>query len=117
MAGGRFVILMQSDDWKARAEQALARFPEVVALHVPPAALERGYFTVRARDGRESVRPLPKLGIGILPVLPGVFVSRHEVVGVAKRAAAMALAQPASTIYVDENAANAYPQSLLFGNP
>jgi EAL domain-containing protein (putative c-di-GMP-specific phosphodiesterase class I)/GGDEF domain-containing protein len=117
VAGGRFVILMQSDDWKSRAGDVLAKFPEVIATHVPPAALERGYFTVRGRDGRENVRPLPKLGIGILPVLPGVYVSRHEVVGVAKRAAAMALAQPASAIYVDEHAANAYPQSLLFGDP
>jgi len=117
VAGGRFVILMQSDDWKSRAEEALARFPALIAQHVPPEALERGYFTVRGRDGRDSVRPLPKLGIGILPVLPGVFESRHEVVGVAKRAATMALAQPRSAIYVDEHAANAYPQSFLFGNP
>ena len=117
VAGGRFVILMQSEDWKARAEATLGKFPGVVATHVPAAALERGYFTVRARDGRETVRPLPKLGIGILPALPGVYVSRHEVVGVAKEAAAMALAHPSSAIYVDEHAANAYPQSLLFGNP
>jgi len=114
VAGGRFVILMQSDDWKARAEETLAKFPALIAAHIPPRALERGYFTARKRDGRESVRPLPKLGIGILPVLPGVFESRHEVVGVAKHAAAMALSQPASAIYVDEHAANAYPQSLLF---
>jgi hypothetical protein len=54
--------------------------------------------------------------IGILPVLPGVFESRHEVVAVAKRAAQMAQAQTGSAIYVDQHHANAYPQSLLFGS-
>ncbi|HEX7605580.1 MAG TPA: hypothetical protein VF348_02640, partial [Usitatibacter sp.] len=111
-----FVLLMQSGDWRERAERLLARFPEVTEAHVPAAARERGYFTVKRRDGRDYVRPLPKLVIGVLPVLPGVFESRHEVVAVAKRAAQLALAQPASAMYVDEQHGNAYPQSLLFGD-
>jgi EAL domain-containing protein (putative c-di-GMP-specific phosphodiesterase class I)/GGDEF domain-containing protein len=116
VSGSRFVLLMQSGDWRERAERLLARFPEVTEAHVPAAARERGYFTVKRRDGRDYVRPLPKLVIGVLPVLPGVFESRHEVVAVAKRAAQLALAQPASAMYVDEQHGNAYPQSLLFGN-
>ena len=116
VTGSRFVLLVQSDDWRARAERLIADFPPVMEAHVPAKELERGYFTVKRRDGREYVRPMPKLVIGILPVLPGVFESRHEVVAVAKRAAERAQAQPASAIYVDEQAANAYPQSLLFGD-
>jgi len=69
---------------------------------------------VDGRDGREHVRPLPKLGIGILPVLPGVFETRHEVVAAAKHACRNALAHAGSALYVDESAGNAYPQSLLF---
>jgi EAL domain-containing protein (putative c-di-GMP-specific phosphodiesterase class I)/GGDEF domain-containing protein len=117
VAGGRFVILAQSEDWKLRAEGLLAQFPALVRQHVPAEAYARGYFTVKFRDGRQSVRPLPKLVIGILPVLPGVFESRHEVVGAAKRAAEAAKALPGSAIYVDEQAGNAYPQSLLFNSP
>jgi GGDEF domain-containing protein len=117
VAGGRFVILAQSEDWKARAEALLAKFPALVEQHVPVEAHGRGYFTVRFRDGRHSVRPLPKLVVGILPVLPGVFESRHEVVGAAKRAAEAAKALPGSAIYIDEQAGNAYPQSLLFNSP
>jgi EAL domain-containing protein (putative c-di-GMP-specific phosphodiesterase class I)/GGDEF domain-containing protein len=116
VAGSRFVLLMQSGDWRERAEKLLARFPEVVEMHVPAEARERGYFTVKRRDGRDYVRPMPKLVVGVLPVLPGVFESRHEVVAVAKRAAGLALAQPASAMYVDEQHGNAYPQSLLFGS-
>jgi EAL domain-containing protein (putative c-di-GMP-specific phosphodiesterase class I)/GGDEF domain-containing protein len=116
VTGTRFVLLMQSEDWRARADQLLARFPEVLEAHIPEAARERGYFTVKRRDGRDYVRPLPKLVIGILPVLPGVFESRHEVVAVAKRAADKAQAQAGSALYVDQQHGNAYPQSLLFGD-
>jgi GGDEF domain-containing protein len=115
VTGSRFVALMQSEDWIKRAERLIEKFPAVMAPHVPPEALERGYFTARSRDGREGVKPVPKLVIGILPVLPGVFESRHEVVAVARRAAQMAQAQAGSAIYVDHHHANAYPQSLLFG--
>jgi EAL domain-containing protein (putative c-di-GMP-specific phosphodiesterase class I)/GGDEF domain-containing protein len=117
IAGSRFVVLAQSDDWKARAEALLAKFAALARQHVPPEALLRGYFTLRHRDGHESVRPLPKLAIGILPVLPGLFDSRHEIVAAARQAAQRALASPRSALAIDEERANAYPQSLLFGAP
>ncbi|MGZ5598051.1 MAG: EAL domain-containing protein [Usitatibacter sp.] len=115
VTGARFVILMQSSDWRERAEAMLARFPGLLEAHVAQAARDLGYFTVRRRDGRDYVRPLPKLAVGILPVLPGVFESRHEVIAVAKRAAEKAQAQAASALFVDQQHGNAYPQSLLFG--
>jgi len=114
VAGGRFVVLAQSEDWKARAERLIEAFPALVREHVPRETFDRGYFVVKFRDGRESVRPLPKLTIGIVPVLPGVFEKRHEVVNAAKRAAEAAKAYPGSAIFVDQELANAYPQSLLF---
>ena len=116
VTGSRFVLLVQSEDWQARAERVIADFPGVMEAHVAAKALERGYFTVKRRDGREYVRPLPKLAIGILPVLPGIFESRHEVVAVAKRAAEKARAQAGNAIHVDQQHGNAYPQSLLFGD-
>ncbi|HEY2630626.1 MAG TPA: GGDEF domain-containing protein [Usitatibacter sp.] len=114
VTGCRFVMLVQSEDWRARAERLLEAFGKTLAAHLPEAARERGYFTVKRRDGHEYVRPLPKLAIGILPVLPGVFESRHEVIAVAKRAAAKAQAQASSAIYIDQDLGNAYPQSVLF---
>ena len=114
VAGSRFVMLVQSEDWAERAERLLSLFAQTLARQVPAEALERGYFAARTRDGREHVRPLPKLGIGILPVLPGVFESRHEVMAAAKHAARQALGQVASAVHVDEQHANAYPQSILF---
>jgi EAL domain-containing protein (putative c-di-GMP-specific phosphodiesterase class I)/GGDEF domain-containing protein len=115
VSGSRFVVLAQSEDWRDRAQRLIERFPQLLERHVPREVLERGYFIVRYRDGRESVRPLPKLAIGILPVLPGLFGSRHEVVAAAKHAAQMALASTRSALFVDEEHGNAYPQSVLFG--
>lgn len=114
VSGSRFVVLMQSEDWNPRAERAIADFPAAVARHTPPEVFARGYFTARGRDGIDRVRPLPRLVIGILPVLPGVFEWRHEVASAAKQAAQHALAQAGSGIYVDQQYGNAYPQSLLF---
>jgi EAL domain-containing protein (putative c-di-GMP-specific phosphodiesterase class I)/GGDEF domain-containing protein len=114
ISGSRFVMLMQSEDWSARAGRALAAFPAVIRAHVAAEAVTRGYFTTRGRDLIDKVRPLPRLAIGIVPVLPGVFESRHEAFACAKRAAHEAMKQPGSAIHVDEQAGNAYPRSMLY---
>ncbi len=117
-AGGtRFVLLMQSDDWEARAEAAIRGFAPIVEAHVGEEAFGRGYFTARLRGGREAVRPLPRLGIGVLPVLPGVFESRREVLSAARQAAREALDCGTSAVRIDRRHANAYPASLLFAAP
>src|SRR5207253_2317147 len=113
ISGSRFVMLVQSEDWAARAERLVGLFGQALSQHLPPAVIERGYFVLRSRDGAEHVRPLPKVAVGILPVLPGVFETRHEVMAAAKHAAQRALAEAGSAVRVDEQHANAYPQSLL----
>ena len=113
VSGTRFVLLMQSEDWRHRARLALAGFPRLLEAHASTEVFARGYFSAAARDGAQAVRPLPRLVIGILPVLPGVFASRHEVLAQAKAAGQGAARGPASALYVDERHANAYPQSFL----
>lgn len=115
VSGSRFVVLMQSEDWKPRAEGIVARFPQVVEAQVSAEVFARGYYITKSREAGQKVRPLPRLVIGVLPVLPGVFESRHEVVLAAKRAAQNALEQTGSALYIDQQYANAYPQSVLFG--
>lgn len=114
IAGTRFVLLLQSADWSERAARALAGFAPLLAGHVDAQTLQRGYYSATLRDGREVLWPLPKLALGILPVLPGVFESRHEVIATAKQATRKARSAPGSAIHVDEYHGNAYPQSLLF---
>ncbi len=114
VAGSRFIVLMQSADWSARAQRALEGFPAQVGALLAPEVARRGDFVTPSRAGREAVRPLPKLAVGILPVLPGVFDSRHEVLLTAKHASREAMKSPASAIHVDELRGNAYPKSVLF---
>jgi EAL domain-containing protein (putative c-di-GMP-specific phosphodiesterase class I)/GGDEF domain-containing protein len=114
IAGSRFVVLMQSEDWSVRAARLVDAFTDTLPSHLPREAIERGYFIAQSRDGRESVRPLPRIAVGVLPVLPGVFETRHEVVSVAKQAVQQALSQPGSSLYIDQHYGNAYPQSVLF---
>jgi GGDEF domain-containing protein len=114
LSGSRFVVLMQSEDWRARADRLVARFHEQVREHVPAEIHARGYFTAKSRDGTDRVRPLPRIAVGVLPVLPGVFETRHEVVLAAKHAADLAFEQSGTSVHVDEQHGNAYPQSVLF---
>jgi len=113
VSGSRFVVLMQSDDWSARAHDAVAKFPSVVESFVSGDAALRGYFTSKGRDGRETLLPLPKLAIGILPVLPGVFETRHEVIATARHANHQAMKLATSGVFVDQYHGNAYPASML----
>ena len=105
---------MQSEDWAPRADRLVARFADAVREHVPAEVFARGYFSPRSREGAERVLPLPRIAIGVLPVRPGIFGTRHEVVDAAKQAAQLALARPGSNVAVDPQYGSAYPQSLLF---
>ncbi|APV52509.1 hypothetical protein BWI17_16925 [Betaproteobacteria bacterium GR16-43] len=116
VAGSRFVVLMQSRDWRERAQRAASAFAGLVARQVTTSVLERGYFVQKSRDGTERVHALPRLAIGVLPVLPGLFESRQEVLHTAKLACRMALRQPGSAVHVDDHHANAYPQSVLLAD-
>ncbi len=117
VGGTCFVALMQSEDWEERSDLAVREFAPIVEAHAGAEACERGYFTARLRGGREAVRPLPRLGIGILPVLPGVFESRREVLAAARQAAREALRSTTSAVRIDRHHANAYPASVLFPSP
>ena len=112
VSGTRFIVLAQSDDWRERAQRVVTGFRELLAAQVSGATFERGYFVGDLREGRR-VRPLPRLVVGILPVLPGVFESRHEVLSQAKAANDAVARGPASALYIDERRGNAYPQSYL----
>ena len=92
----------------------VAGFAALVARQAPVEVVRRGYFTARTREGREAIRPLPKLAIGVLPVLPGVHESRHEVLSIAKVALQRARQLAGSGIVVDHYHGNVYPQSLLW---
>jgi GGDEF domain-containing protein len=112
LGGARFVVLSQSDDWRDRAQAAVDRFRAILREHVSAEAFARDYFAVDSR-GEPRVRPLPRLVLTIVPVLPGIFDSRHEVLAAMKAAHRLAPRGASSTLHVDARHANAYPPSYL----
>jgi EAL domain-containing protein (putative c-di-GMP-specific phosphodiesterase class I)/GGDEF domain-containing protein len=113
-SGTRFVVLAQSDDWEVRAHRVVEAFRRLVRSSVPADVHERGYFTGDSREGCR-VRPLPRLALGVLPVLPGLFETRHEVLACARAASRQAGSGAGSALHVDAQRANAYPRSYLLG--
>ena len=113
VGGTRFVALIQGDDWRERADRAVRSFPRLLESHTSAETFARGYFRAAGRDGSPTLRPLPRLVMGVCPVPPGVFVSRSEVLAEAKAACQRAARGPVSALHVEERHAHAYPQSLL----
>jgi len=105
--GNRFVLLMQSSDWRQRLETALISFRARVADMLPPEILAQGSIAWRGRHGHAENRPLPRMVIGAAVITPEQCESRHEVMAIARGAAASARQQSGSVVYVlDADAAD-----------
>jgi len=113
VGGTRFVALIQSDDWRERANGAVCAFPRLLESQTSAETFARGYFCAADCDGAPALRPLPRLVMGVCPVLPGVFRSRNAVLAESKAACQRAARGPVSALHVEERHAHAYPQSVL----
>jgi len=103
--GNRFVLLMQSPDWRLRVETALAAFRSRLADMLSTEILERGSIIWVGRRGQIEFRPVPRMAIGAVLIAPEQCESRHEVMALAREAAVHAREQPGSGMVVDQQAA------------
>ena len=103
--GNRFVLLMQSPDWRLRVETALAAFRSRLADMLSTEILERGSIIWVGRRGQIEFRPVPRMAIGAVLIAPEQCESRHEVMALAREAAVHAREQPGSGMVVDQKAA------------
>lgn len=105
--GNRFVLLMQSCDWRQRLESALMSFRSRIEGMLPADVLERGSITWRGRHGRTENRALPRMAIGAAVIAPEQCESRHEVMAIARGANGLARQMAGSAVHViDEGAAD-----------
>jgi diguanylate cyclase (GGDEF)-like protein len=79
IGGDDFILLLQSRDWKARCEQALRSFEQAAGLMFKEEHLVAGGYPSESRDGIVKFHPLTSLSIGAIQVVPGLFMSHHEV--------------------------------------
>jgi len=101
VGGDDFVLLMQSADWPARCERALARFERESRALYAREDLERGALVGEDRQGHEVVHPLSALSIGAVVAEPGAFASHYEVSTAAAEAKRQAKRQPGNTLFIE----------------
>ncbi|HTH94566.1 MAG TPA: GGDEF domain-containing protein [Rhodocyclaceae bacterium] len=79
IGGDDFVLLMQSTDWRARCDQALAQFAEGVRQFINADDLTRNGLCGEDRRGNPAFHPLPSLSIGCIDIEPHQYATHHEI--------------------------------------
>ncbi len=102
IGGDDFILLMQSRDWKSRCEQALRSFEQAASLLFKEEHLKSGGYLSEARDGCVQFHPLTTLSIGAIQVLPGRFMSHHEVSSAMSAAKKMAKKIPGNSLFIEQ---------------
>ena len=102
IGGDDFILLMQSRDWKSRCEQALRSFEQAASLMFKEEHLVDGGYTSEGRDGMEKFHPLTSLSIGAIQVMPGQFISHHEVSAAMSEAKKMAKKIPGNSLFIEQ---------------
>jgi EAL domain-containing protein (putative c-di-GMP-specific phosphodiesterase class I)/GGDEF domain-containing protein len=90
VGGDDFVILFQSEDWRARSEMIVSVFNEKALELFDPEALSAGGILAEDRHGDMRFHPCTTLCIGTVQVQPGRFDQAEDVASAAaaaKRAA------------------------------
>ncbi|MBV8658831.1 MAG: diguanylate cyclase, partial [Burkholderiales bacterium] len=101
VGGDDFVLLLQSEDWKARCEATLAAFDhEVVQYFDAPHIETKGYVT-QDRLGREAFHPLVSLSLGAVPVSAHRFLGHRELAAALADVKKQAKATHGSALFVD----------------
>lgn len=102
IGGDDFILLMQSRDWKTRCEQALRSFEQAASLLFKEEHLVAGGYSSEGRDGTEKFHPLTSLSIGATQVLPGQFMSHHEVSAAMSDAKKMAKKISGNSLFIEQ---------------
>ena len=98
--GNRFVLLLQSADWRDRLSVAMNEFQTQIEMRMANEILVDGGFIWKGKRGRIENRPPPRLVIGAAKIIPTQFESRHEVMASAREANTIAKSRPGSNIHV-----------------
>jgi GGDEF domain-containing protein len=102
IGGNRFVLLLQSGDWRDRLARALADFQRQLAIRMPGETLVDGGFIWKGKRGRVEHRPAPRLAVGAAVISLVQCESRHDVMASARQATDIAKSRIGSNIYVEE---------------
>jgi len=101
IGGDDFILLMQSRDWRARCKGALDTYAQASSLLFDKAHLAAGGYNRTERNGSFTFQPLTSLSIGAIKVLPGQFMTFHEVSAAMNGAKRMAKQISGNSLFVE----------------
>ncbi|MFT0531667.1 GGDEF domain-containing protein [Castellaniella hirudinis] len=102
IGGDDFIVLFRSADWQARCRRMLDAFSQGMAqLMVEAGKGDVREYQTEDRQGRLRRFGLPTLSLGVVPVDPGVYQSRHQIAQAASEAKSQAKKQPGSTLFIE----------------
>ncbi|MEI7842920.1 MAG: GGDEF domain-containing protein [Gallionellaceae bacterium] len=102
IGGDDFILLMQSKDWKVRCEQALRSFEQAASLMFKAEHQSAGGYTCEGRDGTTKFHPLTSLSIGASNILPGRYLSHHDVSAAMGDAKKMAKKIEGNSLFIEQ---------------
>ncbi|MDP2805204.1 MAG: GGDEF domain-containing protein [Gallionellaceae bacterium] len=102
IGGDDFILLMQSKDWKARCEQALRSFEQAASLMFKEEHKTAGGYSSEGRDGTVKFHPLTSLSIGACTILPGRYLSHHDVSAAMGDAKKMAKKIDGNSLFIEQ---------------
>lgn len=86
VGGDDFVVVYQSDDWRARCDRIAAEFDDEARTLFDAGDAVRGRLRGEDRQGRQVEFPLTTLSIGAVEAVPGRFRHAEEVASLAAAA-------------------------------
>lgn len=104
IGGDDFIIVLRSEDWRSRCEQALARFAQEIRGFFSDDDLELGGYVTENRKGQPEFHPVTSLSIGVVEALPGMFANHLSVARVATEVKKKAKAIAGNSLYVNQRA-------------
>ncbi|WP_323011294.1 GGDEF domain-containing protein [Castellaniella sp.] len=102
IGGDDFIVLFRSGNWQVRSQHMLDEFDRgMTQLMVEAGKGDVSLYATEDRQGRPRRFGLPTLSLGIVPVDPGAYQSRHQIAQAASEAKSQAKKQPGSTLFID----------------
>ena len=101
IGGDDFIILMQSDDFQTRCEDALRAFEQAAALLFKPEHLAEKGYTSEDRNNQISFHPLVSLSIGASHITSDHYFSHYEVSAAATVAKKMAKRTLGNSLFIE----------------
>ena len=102
IGGDDFVVLFQSQDWRARCECILQRFDHERLSLFNAEHIEAGGYRSEDRRGNMDFHPLVSLSIGAVEIDPALFLQYQEVASATAEAKRMAKRTEGSCLFVDQ---------------